>query len=215
MSLASERSRNRHATEFAPCSRSGEQRTEQQPPSARSRNRRVRRHRPKRGAAIALFLDAMARRAGLPAIVLADSVCDPPLAGVGLFRRVLCRGESARSPRWRTWPFARATFSPARPGPVPLDLGWSPPTAHTLLDRLLGSFDGDSVLGGNGAVAPRPARLRQCYPHGRALGALHVVRAHWPGLVFLRVGNSASGNGLSGYFPLPAPGRTAVSAAPA
>src|SRR5260221_9980430 len=156
----------------------------------------------------------MARRAGLPPIALADSVCDPPLAGLGLFRRVLCRGESARSPRWRTWPFARDTFSPARPDPVPLDLGWVPPTAHALLDWLLGSFDGDSFLGGNRVVAPRAARLRQCYPHGRALGALHVVRAHWPGLVFLRVGNSTSGNGLSGYFPLPAPGRPAVSAAP-
>ncbi len=208
------RSENRHATEFAPCSRSGEQRTDQQTPSTRSRKRQAGRRRPRRSAAIPLVLDTMARRASVPAIVLADSLGYPALAGLGLFRRVLCCGESTRSPGWRTWPVARAAFSPARPGAVSFNLGWFPPTALALLDWLLGSIDDDAVLGGNGVVAPRPARLRQCYSHGPALGALYVDRPHWPGLVFLRLGDSAPGNGLSGYFPLPAPGRPAVSAAP-
>src|SRR5262245_54413887 len=79
----------------------------------------------------------------------------------------------------------------------------------------IGPLAGVARVAGRSAVGPGSRWLLEFDPDGLALGALHVVRAHRPGLVLVRLGDPAPRDRLPRDLPLPAPRCAALSPAAA
>ncbi len=140
---------------------------------------------------------------GHPTLLLAYSFHHPEAAWAGVLCGVSFVGTADPALDRKPRP-AACGFVPPPGRKVPrFPTERLPSISEYFLDQLLRSFLVGDELGGCGVVGCVVAGLRQWGAVDCSLGNLSLVRPHWPGLVFLRVGDSVAGDRISRCVSLP------------
>src|ERR1051325_8213636 len=145
--------------------------------------------------------------------LLAHALRSVEAAGPGLLRRVPRRSSADRGVDRPQWIVACRALPQCGGRSLRLALRRVSPDAQRVLVWHFGQRAFSRRVERRGALRDCPLWLRERGPARGAVGALHVLRPRGAALVFVRVGDSAFGDGLPCDLPVPAARRTAVPAA--